>query len=94
MKGNWELHGDYGIKTKNLSIKNKAQNNSIITTEKDFVRLKGSLPKEQLYYLPIKTKFLFHGDNFDKIISLVESIVCLKSIHSLFKLTLPASNLL
>lgn len=52
-----------------LEIKNKAQNNSIITTEKDFVRLKGSLPKEQLYYLPIKTKFLFHGDNFDKIIS-------------------------
>lgn len=51
-----------------LEIKNKAQNNIIITTEKDFMRLKGSLPKEQLYYLPIKTKFLFEGDNFDKII--------------------------
>jgi tetraacyldisaccharide 4'-kinase len=56
-------------------IKNKAQNNIIITTEKDFVRLKGCLPKDQLYYLPIKTKFLFEGDNFDKIItSYVESI--------------------
>jgi tetraacyldisaccharide 4'-kinase len=50
-------------------IKNKAQNNIIITTEKDFVRLRGSLPKEQLFYLPIKTKFLFEGDNFDKIIT-------------------------
>ena len=52
-----------------LVIKNKAQNNIIITTEKDFVRLKGSLPKESLFYLPIKTKFLFEGDNFDKIIT-------------------------
>ena len=52
-----------------LVIKNKAQNNIIITSEKDFMRLKGSLPKEQLYYLPIKTKFLFEGDNFDKIIT-------------------------
>ena len=52
-----------------LEIKNKAQNSIIITTEKDFVRLKGSLPKEQLYYFPIKTKFIFEGDNFDKIIT-------------------------
>jgi tetraacyldisaccharide 4'-kinase len=37
-----------------LEINNKAQNKIIITTEKDFVRLKGSLPKEQLFYLPIK----------------------------------------
>jgi tetraacyldisaccharide 4'-kinase len=52
-----------------LEIKNKAQNKIIITTEKDFVRLKGSLPKEQLFYLPIKTKFLFESDIFDKIIT-------------------------
>ncbi len=52
-----------------LEIKNKAQNKIIITTEKDFVRLKGSLPKEQLFYLPIKTKFLFDSDIFDKIIT-------------------------
>ena len=52
-----------------LEIKNKANNKIIITTEKDFVRLKGSLPKEALFYLPIKTKFLLEGDNFDKIIT-------------------------
>ncbi|MCF8321183.1 MAG: tetraacyldisaccharide 4'-kinase [Flavobacterium sp.] len=52
-----------------LEIKNKAENKIIITTEKDFVRLKGNLPKEQLFYLPIKTKFLFESDIFDKIIT-------------------------
>ena len=52
-----------------LEIKNKAQNKIVITTEKDFVRLKGSLPIEQLFYLPIKTKLLFESDNFDKIIT-------------------------
>ena len=58
-----------------LEIKNKANNKIIITTEKDFVRLKGSLPKESLYFLPIKTKFLLEEDNFDKIITnYVESI--------------------
>ena len=42
---------------------------NIITTEKDFVRLKGSLPSEQLFYLPIKSSFLSEGNLFDKIIS-------------------------
>lgn len=51
-----------------LDIINKANNNIIITTEKDYVRLKGRIPKEQLYYLPIQSKFLFEGENFDKII--------------------------
>lgn len=50
------------------AIKNKAQNKLIITTEKDYVRLKGKLPTSQLFYLPIKNKFLFSGDQFDKII--------------------------
>jgi tetraacyldisaccharide 4'-kinase len=36
----------------------KANGRKIITTEKDFVRLNGLLPKEQLYYLPIKSVFL------------------------------------
>ncbi|MEY3499128.1 MAG: tetraacyldisaccharide 4-kinase [Bacteroidota bacterium] len=52
-----------------LDIKNKANNNIIITTEKDYVRLKGRIPKEQLYYLPIQSKFLFEEENFDKIIT-------------------------
>ena len=51
-----------------LDIKNKAQNKIVITTEKDFVRLKGSIPKEQLFYLPIRSSFLPGSENFDKTI--------------------------
>ncbi|GEM58662.1 tetraacyldisaccharide 4'-kinase [Flavobacterium columnare NBRC 100251 = ATCC 23463] len=39
------------------SILKRASGKKIITTEKDYVRLKGKLPKEQLYYLPIKSLF-------------------------------------
>jgi tetraacyldisaccharide 4'-kinase len=46
-----------------LDIKNLAQNNIIITTEKDFVRLKGSLPNEQLFYLPIQSSFISGPDS-------------------------------
>jgi tetraacyldisaccharide 4'-kinase len=49
-----------------LEIKNLAQNNIIITTEKDYVRLKGSLPGEQLFYLPIQSSFISESDDFDK----------------------------
>lgn len=57
-----------------LDIKNKLQNKIIITTEKDFVRLKGSISKEQLFYLPIRSSFISEGENFDKtIINYVES---------------------
>lgn len=49
-----------------LEIKNLAQNNIIITTEKDYVRLKGSLPSEQLFYLPIQSSFVSGSENFDK----------------------------
>ena len=51
-----------------LEIKNSAQNNIIITTEKDYMRLKGSLPSEQLFYLPIKSAFISEKENFDKTI--------------------------
>ena len=47
-------------------IKKKASHKIIVTTEKDYVRLKGSILCEQLYYLPIKSTFLSDGDNFDK----------------------------
>jgi tetraacyldisaccharide 4'-kinase len=46
-------------------IKKKSNNKIIITTEKDYVRLKGSILSDQLYYLPIKSSFLSEGDNFD-----------------------------
>lgn len=44
----------------------KVNGRKIITTEKDFVRLNGLLPKEQLFYLPIKSTFL--NTNIDKTI--------------------------
>jgi len=57
-----------------LEIKNKSQNKIIITTEKDFVRLEGSIPNEQLFYLPIKSSFLSGSENFDKtIVNYVET---------------------
>jgi len=49
-------------------IENKAQNRLIVTTEKDYVRLKGKLPNKQLFYLPIQSKFISASDNFDKTI--------------------------
>ena len=52
-----------------LEIKNKTQNKIILTTEKDFMRLKGKLPKEQLFYLPIRSSFLSNGESFDKTIT-------------------------
>ena len=56
-----------------LEIKNLAKNNKIITTEKDYVRLKGSVPSNQLFYLPIQSNFIQSNknsiNNFDKIIT-------------------------
>ena len=49
----------------------KANGRKIITTEKDFVRLNGLLPKEQLYYLPIKSVFL-NATIDEKILNYVE----------------------
>ncbi len=49
------------------NIKEKATNKLIITTEKDYVRLK-HWQLNSLFYLPIKSSFLSEGDNFDKTI--------------------------
>ena len=46
-------------------IKQKAGNKRIVTTEKDYVRLKDSILQEQLYYLPITTCILHAADSFD-----------------------------
>ncbi|MBF4507056.1 tetraacyldisaccharide 4'-kinase [Flavobacterium sp. JLP] len=46
-------------------IESKAGNKRIITTEKDYVRLKDSKLALQLYYLPIKSTFINHQQNFD-----------------------------
>jgi len=47
------------------SIQQKANGRKIITTEKDYVRLKDSKLVSQLYYLPIKSTFIKHKQNFD-----------------------------
>lgn len=49
-------------------LKERSKNKIIITTEKDFMRLKGKLPADKLFYLPIKSRFLKESDNFDKTI--------------------------
>ncbi|MFC4739624.1 tetraacyldisaccharide 4'-kinase [Flavobacterium ponti] len=48
------------------AILDKAKNNKIITTEKDYVRLKDLLPNQQLYYLPIQSQFVNSENDFDK----------------------------
>ncbi|WP_298224593.1 tetraacyldisaccharide 4'-kinase [Flavobacterium sp.] len=47
-------------------IKKQAENKLIITTEKDYVRLRNHIPDTQLYYLPIKTSFVAEGPIFDQ----------------------------
>lgn len=49
-----------------IEIKNKAEEKIIITTEKDYMRLKDSILKSQLYYLPIKSEFLSGKENFNE----------------------------
>jgi tetraacyldisaccharide 4'-kinase len=50
-------------------INYKSENKIIIATEKDFVRLKGSISKEKLFYLPIRSAFISGAENFDKSIT-------------------------
>lgn len=45
-----------------------AQTKIVITTEKDYMRLKGKLPADRLFYLPIKSQFLSGRDDFDNTI--------------------------
>ena len=54
-------------------IKNKAKNKLIITTEKDYVRLKNQNFKS-LFYLSIKTSFIPNNDEFDnKILNFIRT---------------------
>ena len=47
------------------SILTKAKGKKIVTTEKDYVRLKDSRLASLLYYLPIKSGFVSNNKNFD-----------------------------
>jgi tetraacyldisaccharide 4'-kinase len=49
-------------------IEKNANKKIIITTEKDYVRLKGKLSQEQLFYLPIRSSFISGAEKFDKTI--------------------------
>lgn len=51
-----------------VNIRNQAKSNIIITTEKDYVRLKGSIADDQLFYLPINTTFILNREIFDSTI--------------------------
>ena len=50
-------------------LESASQEKIIITTEKDYMRLKGRLPEDRLFYLPIRVKFLNGKDQFDKLIA-------------------------
>jgi len=46
-------------------IGNKANGKMILTTEKDYVRLKGKIGDSPVYFLPIQSRFLSEATNFD-----------------------------
>ena len=47
-------------------IKKIARSKFVITTEKDFMRLKGEVELEKIFYLPIKMKFISDANGFKK----------------------------
>jgi tetraacyldisaccharide 4'-kinase len=47
-------------------IREMSKSSFILTTEKDFMRLKGEVAQEKLFYLSIDMKFIRHTDNFNK----------------------------
>lgn len=51
-----------------ISIKDKAAGKIIITTEKDYVRIREKFDTNQLFYLPIKTAFIADEADFDELI--------------------------
>ncbi len=52
-------------------ILQQANGKKIITTEKDFMRLQGKIPSEQLFYLPIQTQFLSNEEKFVQLLNCV-----------------------
>jgi tetraacyldisaccharide 4'-kinase len=64
------VYPDHHYFTENdiIEIQKLANNKPIITTEKDFVRLKKQHHWNNLFYLPIKSSFIKDSDNIDKLI--------------------------
>lgn len=51
-----------------LNIKDQSENKIVITTEKDYVRLKDSFSTDEIFYLPIKTSFIKDSQKFDEVV--------------------------
>jgi tetraacyldisaccharide 4'-kinase len=51
-----------------IAVQKQAKGRKIITTEKDYVRLKDSILSEQLYYLPIRSSFISNEKEFEQTI--------------------------
>ena len=60
-------HHDFSVSEID-SILKQAAGRLIITTEKDYMRLKGKIPSQKLFYLPIQSSFLSQKDLFDQIL--------------------------
>lgn len=66
-----KIYPDHHNFTENelLELKELTQKLNLITTEKDYVRLKGKVNDVKLYYLPIQSKFIKEADLFNEIIN-------------------------
>ena len=51
-----------------LTLNELSQDKILVTTEKDFMRLKGKVKADNLYYLPIQSKFVSDKEKFDTIV--------------------------
>ena len=51
-----------------LRILEKANGRKVVTTEKDYMRLKTLIDSSQLYFLPIEIKFLSEAEKFNQIV--------------------------
>lgn len=63
----------HNFTTKELKMLRKYK--LLLTTEKDYMRLKGEMEDKQLYYLPIKSTFLSRAEDFN---SLIHSFIAKK----------------
>ncbi len=62
-------HHEYSAKeVEEIQRKASALGASILTTEKDFVKLESLVDAKLWFYLPIETRFLKNGSEFDKLV--------------------------
>lgn len=51
-----------------LTLNELSKDKILVTTEKDFMRLKGKVNADNLYYLPIQSKFVSDKEKFDTLV--------------------------